>query len=85
MTEMTESRLNKVLTENVRFFLTIGSVIVSITLGYSFLSTQIAVLQNEVDTIQNNHLKHIETSIRDLSEAIKEVSNKVSDHIENDK
>jgi peptidoglycan hydrolase CwlO-like protein len=85
MTEMTESKLNKVLTENVRFFLTIGSVIVSITLGYSFLSTQIAVLQNEVDTIQNNHLKHIESSIKDLSEAIKEVSNKVSDHIENDK
>lgn len=60
----------KKLNEEIKFIITIGTVIVSVTLGYAFLATQIAVLQNRVDTIQNNHLVHIQTAIDKLSERL---------------
>lgn len=72
MKEMTEGKVNKILTENVRWLINIGVVIVSITLGYAFLSTQIAVLQSRVDTIQNNHLVHLQAAVDKLSDRLLE-------------
>lgn len=70
MNGMTENKVNKILTENVKWLITLGTVLVSVTLGYSSLCTQIAVLENKVDTIQNNHLVHIQAAIEKLSDRL---------------
>ena len=78
----TESEISKVLTEDVRFFLTIGTVIVSITISYMAMMNEINVLKvqsdamrNDIATIQNNHLAHLQA-------AIDKISDKLSTHLE---
>jgi len=80
-----ESKIRKVLTEDIKWFITIGTVIISITVSYMSLMGEMAILKvqadamrNEIATIQNNHLVH-------LQQAVDKVSDKLSAHIEQDK
>lgn len=40
-------------------------------------SKNIAVIQNDIETIKNNHLAHIETDMRDTRDAVKSISNRL--------
>jgi hypothetical protein len=75
MTDMTESKVNKILTDNVKWLLTIGTVVVSITLSYSSLMNEVNILKVQSDTmresiatIQNNHLAHLQEAIEKISD-----------------
>jgi hypothetical protein len=80
-----ESKIRKILTDDVKWLLTIGTVVVSITLSYSSLMNEVNVLKVQADnmresiaTIQNNHLVH-------LQNAVDKISEKLSAHLEQTK
>jgi ribosomal protein L20 len=77
-----ESKIRKILTDDVKWLLTIGTVVVSITLSYSSLMNEVNILKvqsdnmrSEIAVIQNNHLAHIQAAIDKISE-------KLSAHLE---
>lgn len=79
-----ESKIRKILTDDLKFLITIGTVIVSITVSYMALMNEINLLKvqqdnliKEVNMIQTNHLVHIQNALEKLDE-------KLSAHLEKD-
>jgi archaellum component FlaF (FlaF/FlaG flagellin family) len=77
-----ESKIRKILTEDIKFIIMIATVIVSITVSYMALKNDINLinasqdmLAKEIYTIQNNHLVHIQAAVDKISE-------KLSAHLE---
>jgi hypothetical protein len=80
-----ESKIRKILTDDIKWLITIGTIIVSITVSYMALMNEINVLKvqqdnlaKEIYAIQNNHLVHLQSSIEKLND-------KLSAHLEQSK
>jgi hypothetical protein len=85
MTEMTESKIRKILTDDIKWLTTIGTIIVSITVSYMALMNEVNVLKikqdnlaRELSIIQTNHLVH-------LQQSIDKVADRLSAHLEQTK
>ena len=72
-----ESTIRKILTEDIKFIITLATVIVSITMSYMALRNDINLINARQDTlaveigkIENNHLVHIQEEIIKISEKL---------------
>lgn len=72
-----ESKIRKIFTEDVKWLITIATIIVSIMLSYGSIITKIAVIDTRLTTIETNHLVHIQKAIEDLEVRVRglEISN----------
>jgi hypothetical protein len=77
-----ESKIRKILTDDIKWLITIGTIIVSMTVSYMALINEINslkiqqdMLAKEISLIENNHLVHIQA-------AVDKVSEKLSAHLE---
>lgn len=61
--ENNELKTRKWFTEEVRFILQFGSVLVAIVLGWASLSTELALQKQAVNRIETNDLIHIQASL----------------------
>lgn len=68
----------KRLTEEMKFFIQIVTIVVAITLGYASLSTKMAVQGQRLDTIEGNHLAHIQNSMGEISADTEELSKRIA-------
>ena len=60
-------------TFDLKTILTLATIIVSITLAYGSLSTEIEVLKVKVNEIKDNHLYHIEGSMSKIEDRVHEL------------
>jgi hypothetical protein len=74
---MTENVTKKWLSEEIKFFIILGTMLTSIILGYSSLERKLAVQQEIVDNIRGNHLVHIQTSLEENSKQHLEIEKKI--------
>ena len=61
--ENNELKTRKWFTEEVRFILQFGSVLVAIVLGWASLSTEQALLKQKLERIESNDLVHVQASL----------------------
>lgn len=57
----------------VRWLITIGTILVSATLSWASVKTDIAVINQRLTTIENNHLVHIQSSLDLHDQAIRTI------------
>lgn len=58
--ENNEIKVKKWLTDEVKFILQFGTVLVAIVLGWSSLSTEQALLKQQLNRIETNDLVHVQ-------------------------
>jgi DNA repair photolyase len=63
--------IRKILNEEIKWLITLATIIISITLSYGAIVTKIAVVEQRLDTIENNHLVHIQNSIQRIDERVR--------------
>ena len=72
-----ESKIRKVLFNEVSFFISIIGVVIGCVLFVSKpdaeMRTDIALMQQSIETIEGNHLKGIEADIDEIKDEIEEI------------
>lgn len=72
-----EQVTKKWLSEEIKFFIQIGTVLATVILGWAALHTEIALTKQRLDIIEGNHLVHIQTSMQSLVDSQKIEDDKI--------
>ena len=91
----TETKIDKWVSGKVGFLIQVGSVIIGIAVVVITQGANTEILrkdveanrevttklQQEIDTISNNHLVHIQTSMQDMAVQMTRLATQLEDHI----
>lgn len=69
----------KWLSEEIKFFIQIGTVLATVVLGYAALNTKISLTEQRLDIIEGNHLVHIQNYVQSLADSQKAEDAKIDE------
>ena len=75
----TDTKIDKWFTGKMGFFIQIVTLIVSITIAIMAVKTDIALIYKDIDTINTNHLTHIQNDIAELKDTQKQMGDKLTE------